>query len=75
MNAELTREPNWWHDLSELAEFGRWLTRNGTAPLDVWEVVEFPERWDSEHTAFVRECELERLADEEEAYVREGRYS
>jgi hypothetical protein len=76
MNAELTREPRmWFHDLTELASFCRWMEDTGRAPRDRWEMVELAHRYGPEHDEFVREEELERMADEEDAFIREGRYS
>jgi hypothetical protein len=70
MTVELVRDGKpWWNDLTELASFGRWLTATGQAPRDIFEVVEKPWKWDDEHRSFLREEEMERLADEDEAFT------
>jgi hypothetical protein len=76
MSAELIRPSTpWFHDLTELASFCRWMEDTGRAPRDRWEMVELAGRYGPEHDEFVREEELERMADEEDAFIREGRYS
>jgi hypothetical protein len=76
MTAELIRPPQpWWHDLTELASFCRWMVDTGRAPRDHWEMVELAHRYTPEHDEFVREEAMDRLVEENAAFEAEGRYS
>jgi hypothetical protein len=75
MNAELTREPKQWYESHDnLADLYAYL-KQCDPHTDFEYMLRKPWKWADEFKAMQREREIERLADEADAFESEGRYS
>ena len=65
----------WYDDRLRLAALADWLTEQGREPADGWGYfLEKPWKWTPEYREMCAEEEQDRLAEEEHAFRREGRY-
>lgn len=78
IDTELVRSPKqWWLDHREVHLLLDWLARTGRilSLAEALDVSDKPKKWSREREEMLKEEARERLADEEEAFESERRYS